>query len=218
MGFGRPLRAFRFSKSGVAAEADIIEESAAIAKDAEALSRSRLALVRSWTQDQQRVLAFIAKSDHEIERTRRAADFVRSRLADLTETLSESDEFVRASVWLMSPHTNRLEFALGSEIEDPGKTFASGEGIMGRAFAENEIKNVPDAPRRPEYANPDPQEPFHGLLCIPLTLGISSPIGVLCIDRTNSEIFPGSAVDLSATLAALLVAVVTAPPAGSTGR
>lgn len=214
LGFRRPLLAFRMDKGGFAAETETIKETVAIAKDAEELTRSRLAIVRSWTQDQQRVLAFIAESTDAAaaETTRRVADFVRNRLADLTETLAESDEDVRASVWLMSPHTGRLQFAIGSEIEDPGKTFAAGEGFIGRAFAENEIKNIADAPRRPEYASPEPDDPFHGLLCIPLNRGNGPSIGVLCVDRTNAQIFPSSAVDLSATLGVLLVGVLTAPP------
>ncbi|MBD5633194.1 MAG: GAF domain-containing protein [Candidatus Eremiobacteraeota bacterium] len=212
-GFRRPLRAFRVDKGGMTAEAEAISESVAIAKDAEELTRSQLALVRAWTQDQQRVLAFVADSNDATETTRRVADFMRNRLADLTEALAESDESVRASVWLMSPHTNRLQFALGSEIEDPGKTFADGEGFIGRAFADNEIKNIAAAPRRPEYTSAEPNEPFHGLLCIPLKPGSGAPIGVMCIDRTNAEVFPQSSVDLSATLAALLGGVLTAPPA-----
>lgn len=212
LGFRRPLHAFRFGKGGFAAEAAVVNESIDIAKDAEALARSQLGIVRSWTQDQQRVLGFIAQSTDAAETTRRVADFMRSRLTDLTEMLAESDESVRASVWLMSSYTGRLQFALGSEIEDPGKTFAPGEGFMGRAFAENEIKNIPDAPRRPEYAFPEANEPFHGLLCIPLNQGSPPSIGVLCIDRSNARIFPSSSVDLGATLAALLVGVLLAPP------
>lgn len=136
---------------------------------------------------------------------------MRSCLADLTETLSESDDYVRASLRLVSPQTGRLQFALGSEIEDSGKTFSPGEGIIGRAFSECRVKNVADAPRRPEFAQADGDEPFHGLLCVPVSAGATSPVGVLCVDRTNAKIFPSASEDPTATLADLLLPVVTRP-------
>lgn len=48
LAFHRPLRAVRFSNKDFSAEVDEAEESASIAKDAEALSRSWLSLLRSW--------------------------------------------------------------------------------------------------------------------------------------------------------------------------
>jgi hypothetical protein len=181
-------------------------------RDAEELRLARLALVLSWRHDQERVLGFIAQNIDPAEARPRVLDFMRNRLADLTEALGKSGEPVRASVWLFSPRIERLEFAVGSEIEHPGKAFAPGEGLIGRAFADNEIKNIADAPRRLEYAFAEGNEHFHGLLCIPLNQRNGPSIGVLCIDRADAEMFPKSAVDLGATLADLFAGVLTALP------
>jgi GAF domain-containing protein len=175
------------------------------------LTEARYALLHSWVDDLQRLLPVIAQPEVPIiDATNAAADFVRSRLVELTLALQGSNEAVRASVWLMSDTDQQLHFVLGSDTTGPRASFRAGEGIVGRAYIENTIWNIRDRKERPEYAKPEPTEPFRGLLCIPLTTG-SLTIGVMCIDQTNAEEFPDSSVKLASALTRLITLALMNP-------
>jgi GAF domain-containing protein len=180
--------------------------------EAKDLIEVRYALVTSWVDDLQRLLPVLAQPEVPIsDALRETVNFVRSRLVDLTQELQGSRETVRAGVWLLSEADHLLHFALGTDATGPWDPFSVGEGIIGRSFVEIKPWNIPDRRRRPEYVKLDPKDPFQGLLCVPLTSGSSSPIGVLCIDRTKAEAFPDSSVKLVSTLAGMITLALMNP-------
>ncbi len=194
----------------MSAEADEARATVAIVADASDLTRRRLAVIHLWTDELEKLLDLILEpTTPDRIAALSIADYVRSRLADLTTELKIPGEMVRASVWIMSGDDQRLHFVLGSEIDNPDKQFRSGEGIIGRAYASGQIWNVPNGPARPEYAQAERNPPFSGLLVMPLNKGAAAPFGVLCIDRTTAETFPESAVDTAGALAKLIVIAMT---------
>lgn len=210
LGFERGLKSLRVSKDGVSAQADDAKTALAIVGDAAELSRRQVRRVAAWTEKLEKTLTFIAERRLSSQDESVAiADFVRSRLADLTQEFRKPGETMRASIWLQRADL-RLHFVLGSDIENTGRTFAPGDGIIGRAFAQDEVWNVPNGPGRPEYVRDsgDAAEPFRGLLCVPLTKG-AAPIGVLCVDRTSEEIFAPPAEEIARALGSIIVLALT---------
>jgi GAF domain-containing protein len=211
LGFERPLKAINLTKGGVSAQSDEVKEAVAIAEDASDLTRRRLGVVRDWMEKLERMISLVAQPEvQDPDAAVQIADFVRSRLADLTQELKTPGETIRASAWLFTKPDQKLRFALGSDIKNPHKEFSPGEGIIGRAFLQQDTWNVDDGPARTEYAQADPEEPFRGLLCIPLRKGATS-LGVLCVDRTKAEKFSASAVDMASLLASIIVLALSDP-------
>jgi hypothetical protein len=182
-----------------------------VVNDASERTLERLRLARSWMTELQATLPPLSDGLIPLpERVQRRAAFIQGVLDELTHELSTVQDTVRASIWLRREH--ELVFMIGSQIENPGRSFSIDASLMGAAFREREIFSVRDAPGHPRF---EPtvvarEERFRGLLCVPLFYN-EVTLGVLCVDRTTPQHFSGSAEDIVVTLSTVIVLTLSAP-------
>ncbi|HEX3465252.1 MAG TPA: GAF domain-containing protein [Candidatus Elarobacter sp.] len=195
------LRKFGFGGATVEMEAGLAEETST--QIAELLQRwlTHLNLFYQQLPQQQNPALYVK-------------DFLGRRSAEAHDAIAAKDEAVRLSIWNYDEAKGGLLLLQSNEIGDePTKrhVFHLGEGLMGRAFRDQELVNVANGQKEPGWVEIEgATRKFNGVLLAPFVWG-NEKLGVLSIDREAKRQFEPLKVAIANALALVAAHVLGSP-------
>ncbi|MBV9027718.1 MAG: GAF domain-containing protein [Candidatus Eremiobacteraeota bacterium] len=191
----------KLTLGGVSVE--LREEARESAQELQSAIEEYANLVQNWSSSAVLYVDMLAKAQSDDDRAMLLAHYLRDRMGEAKNYLSENpDDDVRIALWMYDPTSRRLEFFFSNEDVPTKQSYALGEGMLGEAFLERRYFNEADVRNLPSYLNTrkgDP--PYRAVLCIPIFFG-DDPIGMLTMDKRSASIFSSAAEDIARGLAA----------------
>jgi hypothetical protein len=144
--------------------------------------------------------------------TRYLRDFLSQRNDEAAHAIAQKGDSIRISTWQYSEASGGLCLIQSNEIRDDATrdhVFAIGEGLIGRAYRDQEEINVADGPATPGWVDIAGSIQYHGTLLVPIVWRCDK-LGMIAVDRKPKEKFASSALFVTRALA-----TVTAHSIGS---
>jgi GAF domain-containing protein len=190
----------KLTLGGVSVE--LREEARESAEELESAIEEYANLVQNWSSSAVIYIDLLAKAGDDDERAMLLAHYLRDRMGEAKNYLSEDpDDDVRIALWMYDPNTRMLEFFFSNEGVPTKQSYAVGEGMIGEAFMERRRFNEPDVRNVPSYLDTrNGRPPYRAVLCTPVFFG-DEPVGMLTADKRSAVLFSTAADDIARGLA-----------------
>jgi GAF domain-containing protein len=160
-------------------------------------------LAQNWSSSPMLYISLLEKSTTKERKGLLLRNYLRDRMGEAKVFLGDEPESdVRIALWIHNPETDRVDFLYSNEVRPSQPSWSPGEGLIGQAWLESRSFNEPDVRKVPGYKHTrsfDP--PYLAVLCIPVKRGHDT-IGMLTVDKSDSELFSNVAQDIAIGLAA----------------
>lgn len=184
--------------------AEKLQTATKTAVDFKGLLAKMAGMLENWTSKLGAYRAALNVTASDDEATALINAFYRDRLWDVRQWLDAAgDGEVRSSIWIFDPDSDELLFCYSNEISDRDTTefaFASGVGILGKAFQERQLWNVDHATVNPAYVKIRSDATYKAILVTPMSIA-DEFVGMLAIDRTDDHRFSPTAEVVARALA-----------------